>query len=117
MKNSGETGYSPVYFNSLTKAVIGSNKFGLNQVFQEIIYRLGNWISNGSGWIAEEIYSQYVNVSLYLPFSGSIYIKLPYELNHPMKGMINIKNHVNLNGAKLCRIKKEDREVLKKLNY
>ena len=25
-------------FNSLTKTVIGSNKFGLNQAFQEIIY-------------------------------------------------------------------------------
>ena len=39
--------YSPVYFNSLTKTVINSNKFGLDQSFQEIIYRLDNWISNG----------------------------------------------------------------------
>ena len=59
MKNSGEIKYSPVYFNSLTKTVIGYNKFSLNQAFQEIIYRSGNWISNGSGWIVEEIYSQY----------------------------------------------------------
>ena len=31
--------YSPVYFNSLTKTVIG-DKFRLDQCFNEIIYRL-----------------------------------------------------------------------------
>ena len=39
VKNFGEIEYSPVYFNSLTKTVI-SNKSGLNQSFQEIIFRL-----------------------------------------------------------------------------
>ena len=58
MKNSSEVQYSPVYFNSLTKTVIG-NKFKLNQSFQEIIYRLENWISHGSGWTIEEIISQF----------------------------------------------------------
>ena len=76
VKSSGETEYSPVYFNSLTKTVI-NNKFKLDQSFQEIIYRLENWISNGSGWIVEEITNQYLNLSSYLPLSGSTYIKLP----------------------------------------
>ena len=53
VKNNSETEYSPVYFNSSTKTVI-NNKFKLNQSFQEIVYRLGNWISNGSGWIIEK---------------------------------------------------------------
>ena len=88
VKNSDEIEYSPIYFNSLTKTVIGFNKFGLNQAFQEIIYRLDNWISNGSGWIVEEMYSQYLNISPYLPLSGSTYIKLPVELQHLMKGLI-----------------------------
>ena len=73
VKNSDETEYSPVYSNSLTKTVI-NNKFKLDQSFQEIIYRLDNWISNGSGWIVEEIYSQYLNLSSYLLLSGSTYI-------------------------------------------
>ena len=94
MKNSGEVEYSPVYFNSLTKAII-NNKFKLDQPFQETIYRLGNWISHGSGWVVEEIYSQYLNLSSYLPLSCSTYIKLPVELKHPMKGLINIKNDDN----------------------
>ena len=41
VKNSGEVKYSPVYFNSLTKTVIG-DKFKLDQCFNEIIYRLEN---------------------------------------------------------------------------
>ena len=49
MKNSGDIEYSPVYFNSLSKAVINLNKLDLDQSFQEIIYRLDNWIIHGSG--------------------------------------------------------------------
>ena len=76
LKNSGKIEYSPIYFNSLTKMAI-NNKFKLDQSFQEIIYRLENWISHGSGWIVEEIISQYLNLTSYLPLSGSTYIKLP----------------------------------------
>ena len=65
VKNDGEVEYSPVYFNSLTKAVIDSNKFKLYQAFQEIIYRLENWISHGSGWVVSEIISEFLNVSSY----------------------------------------------------
>ena len=54
VKNSGEVENSPVYFNSLTKTAI-NNKFKLDQSFQEIIYRLENWVSHGGGWIVEEI--------------------------------------------------------------
>ena len=54
---------------------------------------------------------------------------MPVELNHPMKGLINIKNddnkcflwchvrHLNQNGVKLNRITKKDREIVKRLNY
>ena len=48
VKNSGLIEYSPVYFNSLTKTVIG-DKFGLDECFNEKIYRLENWISHESG--------------------------------------------------------------------
>ena len=128
VKNSGEIKYSPVYFNSLTKSVI-NNKFEFDQSFREIIYRLKNWISNGGGWIVEEIINQYLNVSSYLSLSGSTCIKLHAELQHPMKGLINIKDndnkcfmwyhvrHLNLDGVKLSRITKKNREIVKKLNY
>ena len=128
VKNGGSVEYSPVYFNSLTKTVI-NNKFGLDQSFQEIIYRVDNWISHGSGWIVEEIINQFLNVRSYLLLGGRTYIKLPIELSHPMKGLINTKNndnkcflwchvrHLNLNGAKLKRITKKNKEISKDLNY
>ena len=107
LKNGGEIEYSPVYFNSLTKTVI-----------------------NIINIIVEEIIDQYLNVSSYLPLNGSTYIKLPVELQHPLKGLINIKNnknnnpfmwchvrHLDLNGVKLCIITKKDREIVKKLIY
>ena len=126
-KSNGEIEYSLVYFNSLTKTVIVLDH-KLNESFQEMIYRSEIWVSNGSGCIVEEIISQFLNVISYLPLSGSTYIKLPKELDHPMKGLINIKNndnkcflwcmvrHLNLEGVKLCRIK-NDKEISKSLNY
>ena len=59
VRSDGNIEYSPVYFNSTTKTVINSDKFGLDQSFQEILYRIDNWINEGSGWIIEEIHNQY----------------------------------------------------------
>ena len=57
------------------------------------MYRIDNWINEGSGWIVELIESQYINVSSYTPLSGSSYVKLPTELKNPKKELINIKNN------------------------
>ena len=76
--------FSPVYFNSTTKIVI-NYKLDLDKSFQEILYRIDNWINEGSGCIVESIRSQYINISTYRPFSGSSYIKLPVELRNPKK--------------------------------
>ena len=53
-KNSNEIEYRSVYFNSLTETVIGDNYF-LEDCFQEIIYKVENWISHGSGWNFDSI--------------------------------------------------------------
>ena len=50
------------------------------------------WINNGSGWIIKLIKSQYLNILIYKPISGSSYMDLPVELRSPRKGLINIKN-------------------------
>ena len=34
-----------------------------------------------------------INISKYNPLAGSSYIKLPKELNHPRKGLINIQKY------------------------
>ena len=75
-KPNGEIEFTPVYFNSTTKTVI-NHKFSLENAFQEILYRIDNWINEGSGWIVELIESQYINVSPYRSLPGSSYVKLP----------------------------------------
>ena len=39
--------------NSATKTVINSDKYDVDKSFQEILYRINNWINKGSGWIIE----------------------------------------------------------------
>ena len=86
--------YSPVYFNSTTKTVINST-FNLDKSFQEILYTVDNWISEGSGWIVKSIDGEYVSISAYSPLLGSTYIELPDELKNSMKDLINMKNNDN----------------------
>ena len=80
IKTDGSTEYSPVYFNSTTKTVINSDEFGLDQLFQEILYRIDNWINQGSRWIVESIERFYLNVNSYSSSIGSTYIELTDEL-------------------------------------
>ena len=69
-----------------------NRKFSLENVFQEILYRIDNWINQGSGWNVELTESQYINISTYRPLPGGFYVKLPAELRSSKKGLINIKN-------------------------
>ena len=93
-KINGDTEYSSVYFNSVTKTVINLD-FNLDKAFEEILYRIDNWINEGSGWIIESINIEFVNISKYVPLFGNSFIELPSELKHPKKGLINIKNSDN----------------------
>ena len=69
-----EIEFRPVYFNSTTKRVI-NHKFSVENAFQEILYRIDNWINEESGWITELIESQYISILTYIPLSGSSYVK------------------------------------------
>ena len=62
-----------------------NHKFRLKNAFEEILYRIDNWIKEGSGWIVELIESQYINISTYRPLSGSSYVQLPAELKSSKK--------------------------------
>ena len=101
-KHNGEIKFASVYFNSLTKTVI-NHRFRLENSFQENLYMIDVWINNGSGWDAESVESQYINISTYRPLSESFYMELPVELRSPRKdgkqsvklekGIIEFKNY------------------------
>ena len=125
---NGDIEYSPVYFNSATKAVINSEYY-LDKSFQEILYRIDNWNNKGSGWIIESIDGEYINIYTYSPLIRSTYIELPSGFKNPMKGLINIKNndnkcflwchirHLNLLKIHPERITKEDKNMINDLSY
>ena len=94
-KQNGDIESAPVYLNSTTKTVINLI-YDLDKSFEEVLYRINNWINEGSGWLTESIDAEYVNISVYSPLSGSKNIKLPFKLKNAMKGLINNKNNYNV---------------------
>ena len=127
-KENVDIEFAIVYCNSTTKKIINS-KYDLNNSFQEILYEIDSWINEGSGWEIESTNGEYVNISIYSPFSGSSYIELPNRLRNSMKGLTNIKNNDNkcflwchirhLNSLKMHseRITKADKNMVNDLDY
>jgi len=120
-----------VYFNSKIATIINNNQ--INEVIQlsvqQILQKIGFWLSEGSGWTIDEINHHYLNIVKYKPMSGKSYIKLPPELNNSKKGLINIKNNDNecFRGSHIRylnpqekypqRIKKVGKTFINKLDY
>ena len=84
-KKNGGTEIAPVCVKSATKLVI------ILKSFQEILYRINNWINEGSSWVIESLDAEYVNISIFSPLSWSIYIESPRRLRNSMKSLIRIK--------------------------
>ena len=92
-------------------------------------HRLNIYSDEGSGWIINKIEDIWINIANYDPLTGSSYIPLLPELDHQMKGLINLKNK-DIECFKWChirfhnptnshpeRIKKQDKEIAKTLDY
>ena len=106
-----------------------NSKYMLDKSFQEILYRIDNWVNEGSGWITESINGEYANISMYRPLVGSTFIELPDKSKNFKKGLINIKNngnkcvfwchikHLNLMSKSPQRIRNEDKKLVSSLNY
>ena len=126
-----KTTIKTAYFNSKTKTLINENE--INEVLQtsrqELIKAIGQWISEGSGWTIQSVDGHYINLTKYTPMNGSSYIELPTELRNPAKGLINLKNkdnecfrwchirHLNPQEKDPQRIKKDDKQYIKNLDY
>jgi len=87
------------HFNSKAKTV--TNIIDLNQQLkisqEEILKKIAQWLSEGSGWIIDKIDNHYLNIVKYVPLSAKSYIQLPKELRNPTKRLINVKNKDNRN--------------------
>ena len=123
--------YKTAYFNSKPQTIINNTEIpeALQLSKEQILNMIAQWISEGSGWTVESVDNHYLNIVQYQPMKGSSYIKLPQELRHHRKGLINMKNeddecfrwchirHLNPQDKNPQRIKKSDKEYINKLDY
>ena len=89
LKENRDIEFAPVSFNSSTKTVINFEKYIIDEFSQEIFYRIDNWINEGYGQVIESADAEYVNISVFSPFSGSTYIISLRRLTNSIKGLIN----------------------------
>ena len=83
-------------FCSNSKAEVIINKNGIN-LYYSYIKNIQTILRNRLGWIIDSVIEHNINISKYSPLSGSSYIKLPKELDHPSKGLINIQKIDEMN--------------------
>ena len=121
--NSNDPLYKTVYFKS--KPQISTNDTNIKEVLgltsQQLLNKIGQWLSEGSSWVIESVDKHYLNANKYIPLKGSSYIQLPQELRNSVKGLINVKNEVN-QCFRWCHIRhlnpqKSDKFFVKQLNY
>ena len=99
-------------------------------IFTTIMENIRKSLGNGSGGIIDSIIDHTTSISKYNPLAGSSYIKLPKELDHPRKGLINIQNTNDNEHFKWClarylnsadhnprKITKADKDFVKKLDF
>ena len=129
-----QTGTSTVskqaYFNSTAQKIINpietSDSVQLSK--QQILNKIAQWISEGSGWTISSVDGHFLNITDYKPLTGSSYIQLPEQLKN-RKGLINLQNkdnecfrwchirHLNPQEKNSQRIKQSDRLYISKLDY
>ena len=108
------------YFNCQTQTIINQKEIlvVLQLSKQQILNKVAQWISEGSGWMTSSVDDHYLsnnnnnnniinninninnnkftnNIVKYQPMQGSSYIQLPNELQNSSKAFINIKNDDN----------------------
>ena len=64
----------------------------LSQSMPQLYHTYKKCLGKGSGWIIDSVIDHNINISKYNPLAGSSYIKLPKELHHLKKTLINTQN-------------------------
>ena len=129
--SDGRTVIKNAYFNSKPQTII--NLMEINEALQiseqQILNKIAQWVSEGSGWTIQSVDGHFINVVRYRPLRGSSYIPLPEELQNSAKGIINMKNnddecfrwchirHLLPQNKDPQRIKECDKKYVEKLDY
>ena len=97
IENRNKTINRQAFFNSKANIILKEENISemLNNSTNEIVNKIGNWLSEGSSWTMKCIDNHYVNLVKFTPLKGNSFLQLPAELRHSNKGLINIKNEDN----------------------
>ena len=74
--------------------------------YRKIITNIQKSLGKDSGWIIDSVIDHTTSISKYNLLAGGSYIKLPKELYHPRKGLINIQNPAYSHAARITKIDK-----------
>ena len=102
IEREDKTKYDTFYLNSKEEIII--NEKDIDDLFQSIytttVSNKQKSLGKGPGWNIDSVIDHTISISKHNPLAGGSYIKLPKELDHPIKGLINIQNIDNnvLNG-------------------
>ena len=92
-ESEDKTKYDNFYSSSNAEIIINESD---NDVFQSIYatitINIRTSLGKVSGWIIDSVIDHTISVSRYNPSAGSSYIKMPKELDHARKDLINIQN-------------------------
>ena len=99
-------------------------------IYTKITTNIQKSLGKGSGWINDSLIHHTISISKYNLLAGSSYTKLPKELDHPRKSLINIQNtddnecfkwclvkYLNLADHHPARITKVDKNSEKRLDF
>ena len=75
----------------------------ISETGNELINRISEWISEGSGWVIKSVDKHEIDISKYKPLRGSSYLPLPEKLKNK-KGLINIKNENDNECFRWCHL-------------
>ena len=102
----------------------------LKSIYTTIIANIQRSLGKSSGWIIDSLIDHTISISKYNPLAGSSYHKLPKELDHPRKELINAQKiddnecfkwclvrHLNPVDYNPRRITKADKDFAKRLYF
>ena len=85
--------YDNFFSSSKTEVIINESELMMLQsIYITIITNTQKSLGKCSDWITNLVIDHITRISKYNPLTGSTYIILPKELDHPRKGFINIQN-------------------------
>ena len=103
MKQTGKVNVG--FFKSNALGIINENDIEavISNAGNELINRINEWISEGSGWVINSFDKHEIDVTKYEPLRGSSYLPLPEKLKNK-KASINIKNENDNECFRWCHL-------------